>query len=126
MNLDPLVAMDDARKPLRSRLLAVPSLRERYLSNIRAIAENSLDWATFGSEVARHRSLIAAEVEADTRKPMTLAAFDQATSDVPGPVVGLRAFAERRRTYLLGALEALRDAPGDPSHGEAEELEPPR
>src|SRR5207248_2118850 len=29
-DLDPLVALNDARKPLRSRLLAVPSLKAKY------------------------------------------------------------------------------------------------
>ena len=29
--LDPLVGLDDTTKPLRSKLLAVPALRERYL-----------------------------------------------------------------------------------------------
>ena len=38
--LDPLVGLDDATKPLRSKLLAVPALRERYLSYVRDIARN--------------------------------------------------------------------------------------
>src|SRR5262249_14431991 len=42
-SLDPLIGLDDPRKPLRSRLLAVPSLRARYLKYVRQIAEESLD-----------------------------------------------------------------------------------
>ena len=43
-DLDPLVGLDDPRMPLRSRLLAVPELREQYLANVRTIARQSLDW----------------------------------------------------------------------------------
>src|SRR5207249_12155300 len=39
VELDPLVGLDDARKPLRSKLLAVPALRAKYLEYVRTIAE---------------------------------------------------------------------------------------
>ena len=38
-DLDPLVGLNDTTKPLRSKLLAVPALRQRYLSYVREIAE---------------------------------------------------------------------------------------
>ena len=44
IELDPLVGLNDARKPLRSRLLAVPALKARYLDHVRTIAEDWLDW----------------------------------------------------------------------------------
>ena len=47
-DLDPLVGIDDATKPLRSKLLAVPALRERYLAYVRDIAQKWLDWNTLG------------------------------------------------------------------------------
>ena len=72
VDLDPLVGLDDARKPLRSRLLAVPSLKARYLDHVRTIAEEWLDWNRLGPVVARYRALIEKEVEHDTRK-LTLA-----------------------------------------------------
>ena len=34
VELDPLVGLDDARKPLRSKLLAVPALKAKYLANV--------------------------------------------------------------------------------------------
>ena len=40
--------MNDESKPLRSKLLAVPALRARYLSYVRDIAEKWLDWKTLG------------------------------------------------------------------------------
>lgn len=114
VELDPLVGMDDARKPLRSRLLAVPRLRAAYLDHIRAIAHD-LDWTTLGPIVAEYRSLIADEVKADTRKSSSFVEFEEATADdlPPAPAEGgpapksLRGFAEKRRAYLLARLAAL-------------------
>ena len=40
VKLDPLAAANDPNKPLISKLLAVPSLRERYLTYVKDIAQN--------------------------------------------------------------------------------------
>ena len=111
VKLDPLVGLDDLKKPLRSRLLAVPALRARYLAHVRTIAEESLDWAKLGPVVAQYRALIEKEIEADTRKLTSFAAFQKTTADEPAPAaepgrrgpgaMNLRAFAEQRRAYLL-------------------------
>src|SRR5204862_1152372 len=55
-DLDPLVGADDAGKPLRSRLLAVPSLKKRYLEHARTLAEE-LNWAQLGPVVEEYRKL---------------------------------------------------------------------
>jgi hypothetical protein len=118
-DLDPLVGMSDARKPLRSRLLAVPALRARYLEKVRAIAEKSLDWQWLGPIVGRYRQLAREAIEADTRKLSSYEAFLSATADQPTagavegadegprrpPAASLRVFADRRRAYLLGHAE---------------------
>ena len=110
VDLDPLVGLDDDRKPLRSRLLAVPALRERYLRHVRTIAEDWLDWEKLGPVVERYRELIEEEVEADTRKLSSLAAFQKSVADAEAedagpargrPSLSLRAFADARRKYLL-------------------------
>ena len=113
VDLDPLVGLNDARMPLRSRLLAVPALKERYLRHVRTIAEEWLDWDKLGPIVARYRALIEKEVEADTRKLSSFAAFRDATADAAGPEatprgrpsMGLRAFADQRRKFLLNHPE---------------------
>jgi hypothetical protein len=92
--LDPLVGVNDATKPLRSRLLAVPALRDRYLGYARAIATKWLDWRTLGPLVEQRQALIAADVRRDTRKLDSFEAFESG-------VAALRTFAERRRAYLL-------------------------
>ncbi len=106
--LDPLVALDDPGKPLRSKLLQVPRFREKYLQCVRTIAEQSLDWKNLGPVVAGYRNLIEKEVEADTKKLSTLDAFLQATADSlgeDGRGTGLRGFAEKRREFLLKHVE---------------------
>ena len=44
VDLDPLIGLENPRMPLRSKLLAVPELKEKYLQCVRAIAEHSLTW----------------------------------------------------------------------------------
>src|SRR5439155_758338 len=68
VKLDPLVAANDANKPLISKLLAVPSLRARYLAYVRDIAEKWLDWNKLGPIAQQYHALIAEHVKADTRK----------------------------------------------------------
>jgi hypothetical protein len=96
--LDPLIGLDDASKPLRSKLLAVPALRERYLSYVRDIAQRWLDWSTLGPRVAQYQALIAGDVKADTRKLYSFEAFQ---NDVAGSERSLKAFVEKRRAFLL-------------------------
>jgi hypothetical protein len=89
--------------PLRSKVLAVPALKQRYLQNVRTIAEASLDWKSLGPVVAQARSLIITEVKSDTRKLESFEAFLSVTS---GERVGegqpsLRSFVEQRRQFLL-------------------------
>jgi hypothetical protein len=70
------VGLDDDNKALRTKLLAVPALRDRYLTYVRDIAEHWLDWKTLGPIAEKHRALIAADVKADTRKLYSSEAFD--------------------------------------------------
>ncbi len=119
VELDPLVGLDDARKPLRSRLLAVPGLKARYLRYVRTIAEEGLDWKNLGPVVAQYRSLVEKEVEADTRKLSSYDAFKRAVSDAAAAEapqgrpagLSLRAFADQRRKYLLNHSEVKKAAP---------------
>lgn len=92
--------------PLRSKVLAVPAFKQRYLQHMRTIAEKSLDWKTLGPIVAGCRKLIEKEVKADTRKLEPFEAFLGVTSNATartgqpqGP--SLRGFADQRRRFLL-------------------------
>ena len=97
VTLDPLTGLDDSAKPLRSRLLAVPALRERYLEYVQDIAVTHLDWAVLGPVALGYQTLIADDVAQDVRKLESVNAFP-ADHDGSG---SLRSFADRRREFLL-------------------------
>ena len=112
MRLDPLVAANDPSKPLISRVLAVPTLKARYLEYIRDIAEKWLDWSRLGPVAEQYHSLIAEDVKADTRKLDSTEAFLNGLTGSTqgreseggfggGQNAGLKGFADGRRTYLL-------------------------
>ncbi|HXG46630.1 MAG TPA: CotH kinase family protein [Methylomirabilota bacterium] len=112
LELDPLAGSDDPEKPLLHRLLAVPALRERYLTNVRTLAETWLDWRNLGPVVEFYHRLIADELRADTRKLTTYEAFQRGvTAEAEAQALGgreaalsLRAFADQRRAFLLSTL----------------------
>jgi hypothetical protein len=96
--LDPLVGLNDSSKALRSRLLAVPALRARYMTYVRDVAEKWLDWKKLEPIVRARQALIAEDVKVDGRKLYSTQAF---TADVSEGENSLRAFVEKRRAYLL-------------------------
>jgi hypothetical protein len=91
---DPLVALNDPSKPLRSKLLAVPALQARYLGYLRDIAQRHMNWTTIAPRARQHQALIAADVKADTRKLYSTEAFE-------ADVASIEAFFNRRRATLL-------------------------
>lgn len=121
VELDPLAGSKDADKPLLSKLLAVPSLRTRYLGYVRAITEEWLDWNKLAPLVAQYQALIADDVKASTRNLASVEAFTKgATEDLeeqgfrgPRQSISLKSFVEQRREFLLnhpevkGALAAV-------------------
>jgi hypothetical protein len=102
---DPLVALTDTNKALRSRLLAVPSLRAKYLGYVAEIAERQLAPDAFSARIAPYAALIGDEVARDTRKTGTLESFRSAVDTSAAATSSLRAFAERRRAALLAHPE---------------------
>ncbi|QEF96394.1 Inner spore coat protein H [Stieleria maiorica] len=101
VDLDPLVGLDNDRMPLRSRLLAIPHLRERYLQYVDQIVEESLSWSKLGPVVNDYRDLIDPLVKADTRKLDTYDAFVAATgTDDGGEQMSIHKFAVERSEYL--------------------------
>ena len=117
IELDPFAGADDPNKALLHKLMAVPSLRARYLAYVRDIAEKWLDWNKMGPLAAQYQSLIAADVKSDTRKLHSTEAFLSGVAEdnvEPGlgrsgapPGMSLKAFVEKRRTYLLSYKDTL-------------------
>jgi hypothetical protein len=90
---------------LLSKLLAVPSLRARYLAHVRTLAAEALDWERTGPLVESLHRLIAEEVAKDVRKLYSTDAFlegiEQDTESGRGSVPGLKPFFAKRREFLL-------------------------
>jgi hypothetical protein len=97
-DLDPLIGLNDTSKPLRSKLLAVPALRARYVAYVRDIAERWLDWKKLGPLAKSYQAVIADEVKLDTRKLYSTEAFE---NGLEGGEDSLRRFVEARREFLL-------------------------
>ncbi|MCA9287304.1 MAG: hypothetical protein KDA05_01895, partial [Phycisphaerales bacterium] len=104
VTLDPLVGLDDDRMALRSRLLAVPELRERYLAHVREIAEADRDGDRLGPRIDGSRNNLESSVAEQTRGLSSHDAFMRVTGpDATDADAGsLREFALRRRAFLLG------------------------
>ena len=66
--LDPLGHHDNPDRPLISRLLSIPRLRNKYLSYVKTLTVEWLDWEKLSPIIQAYRELIQAEVEADDKK----------------------------------------------------------
>ncbi|MFC1781609.1 CotH kinase family protein [Planctomycetota bacterium] len=118
VNLQPLAGAYDSGKPLLSKLLLVPSLRQRYLVYIRDIAENWLNWDIIGPFAEQYQALIAEDIKTDNRKLGTTEAFfngltqNSRVSSFGGfggrggfggsASISIKNFVEQRSKYLLG------------------------
>lgn len=103
-NLSPVYGETLAIRPLISRLLAVPELRQRYLAHVRTIMNESLDWTVLEKKVTAYQALIGEEVAADTKKLSTNAQYASSAADLKNMVTA-------RKTYLSGFAEVTRTAP---------------
>jgi hypothetical protein len=104
VKLDPLFGVNDANKPLISKLLAVPSLRTRYLQYVQEIADKWLDWKKLGPIALEYFALIEPDVKIDTRKLDSTDRFLSALNAggaTRGGSMPLESFATERRGYLL-------------------------
>jgi hypothetical protein len=112
LELDPLVGLNDNSKPLRSKLLAVPALKTRYLSHVKTLSDEWLDWKKLQPMVDQYVTLIDKEIQADTKKLSSYEAFRATvSSDEPKaeegrrPHMSLRTFADQRRKFLMNRPE---------------------
>ena len=110
--LDPLFGIDDPRKPLISRLLALPDLRARYVAHVRTLVEEWLDVEKLRPLIAKLQGPIENDVWADRRKLDGFEGFRAGGVAAPapggarpvlrrgGPARGLLDFVTARRAYL--------------------------
>jgi hypothetical protein len=126
VTLDPLAGSDDPSKPLLHKLLAVPTLKQRYLAHVREIAQTWLDWDKLGPLARQYQALIADDVKADTHKLASFEAFQRGVEEDteeegfrgPRRSISLKSFVEQRRAFL-SSLPLPKDSPVE-SPGRAE------
>ena len=120
VKLDPLFGANDPKKPLISKLLAVPKLRTRYLAIVRELTETWLDWKRLGPIAEKYQQLIAQKVEEDTRKLDSTEDFRKGLiDDIPGRgmgpqgrgTIGLKSFVEQRAAFLNDYLKGAKERP---------------
>lgn len=109
--LDPLVAVNDAEKPLLSRLLAVPALRKRYLGYVRDINDRWLSWKVIEPIARQYQALIHDDVQLDSHKLFAFGDFSRALDGDGGaqerggmtaaPDISLKAFLDQRHAWLV-------------------------
>lgn len=90
--------------PLLNRLLAVPSIRQRYLAHFRTILQDVLNPALTNPLIDQYDAKISADVQADTKK---LYSFTQYT----GNKTSLRNFILNHRNNLLNNTEMMAAGP---------------
>lgn len=119
--LDPLVSAKDTYKPLLSKLLAVPALRQRYLDYVRNIADKWLDWNRLGPIASKYQALIADDVRQDQRKLYSNAAFaasltqdggNEGFGPLSAPTLSLKSFVQQRQAYLHSYFASGSTRPG--------------
>ena len=79
--------------PLLNRLLAVPSIRQRYLAHYRTMIENALNPTVTHPILDQMSQMIDAEVQSDPKKLYTY-------NDFQTEVAALKSFCSSRYTYL--------------------------
>ena len=117
--LDPFAGEKDPNKALLHKLLAVPSLRAKYLGYIRDIASNWLAWSKLEPIAKQYYALIAADVKTDTRKLYSTEAFEKGlTEETTFPKMGpsggsphmsMKQFVEERQKFLLEYKEPVKN-----------------
>jgi len=97
-NWSPFYTYNAANQPLMTKLLAVPSIRQRYLAHMRTMFEECFDAAKSSAIIDKYKNLIDSVVTADPIKLTTYANF------APG-ITAMKKFISDRRTFLLANSE---------------------
>jgi hypothetical protein len=98
VSLSPVIGSTGTNRPVISKLLAVPELRQRYLAHFRTILEERFNPAYMTALVDRYHALTAQAVAEDTKKSFTMAAYTNA-------LTALKGFVTNRYNYLTTHAE---------------------
>lgn len=95
---------NNANYPLLNKLLAVPSLRQRYLAHLRTIVAEQFDTAVTNAAFNSFRALIDTVVQNDPKKMYNISQYN-------AEVQILRNFVNTRKNYLNANAELAQVAP---------------
>jgi len=90
--------------PLLNRLLAVPSIRQRYLAHFRTLVADEMNSTEFNALVDQYDALINAGVQADTKKLYSYSNYGTEKT-------AIKNFVQNHRSTLLNNAEMNVDAP---------------
>ncbi len=79
---DPFYHADDVRFPLINKLLAVPSIRQRYLAHYRTILKETFNLDYLGPKIDAYAAIIDSSIKADPKKLMTYDEFKSAVTEL--------------------------------------------
>lgn len=84
--------------PLLNRLLAVPSIRQRYLAHFRTLLADELNATNFNALIDQYAALIDAGVQADTKKLYSNVQYNSEKA-------AIKTFVQNHRNTLLNNTE---------------------
>ncbi len=95
---EPFFNEKNSNYPLLSKLLAVPSIRQRYLAHFRTILEDSFNPDVMNKMIDTYAAKIDAHIETDPKKMMT---YTQFTNEISN----LKNIVSMRYNYLMSNTE---------------------
>lgn len=103
-SLSPVQGSTGTNRPVLSRLLGIPELRQRYLAHMRTILEEKFNPTIMNALIDRFHRLSVAAIMADTKKSYSMAGY---TNDL----TALRNFVRLRHTFLTNHAELRPERP---------------
>jgi len=104
VRLNPLEGEDNSNRPVISKLLAVPELRQRYLAHMRTILEREFNPENLNALIDQYAKTIEAYVEEDPKKDFTMASFRSG-------ITSLKNLIKTRHAYLSSHAELSKAPP---------------
>ena len=117
--LDPLLHLTNANKPLIQKLLADQSNRKKYIAHLRTMLDEMITTGWYQTRGQALQTAIAPDVQADVNKFFSYSNFTaNLTTNITagggpggGNIIGLTSLMEARRTYLQTNAEMTKIPP---------------
>lgn len=103
-DVSPTFGETEESRPMLSRLLAIPELRQRYFAHMRTVLDEVFRPDVMTAEIDRLSALSVAAVEAETRREFTMEHYFES-------VQALKTFVTNRHAYLTQHEEVNRRGP---------------